>query len=166
LIGIREERGSDRSAIREVNTRAFAQAQEANIVEAVRANGAALLSLVATLGGQIAGHIMYSPASVGSITGAALGPMAVLPELQRKGIGGRLVAAGIRTLRERGCPFIVVVGHPDYYPRFGFEPASRYGITCEWDVPDEVFMVLILNSEKMQGVSGLAKFRPEFSNVS
>jgi putative acetyltransferase len=98
LIGIREERGSDRSAIREVNTRAFAQAQEANIVEAVRANGAALLSLVATLGGQIAGHIMYSPASVGSITGAALGPMAVLPELQRKGIGGRLVAAGIRTL--------------------------------------------------------------------
>jgi len=65
-----------------------------------------------------------------------------------------------------GCPFILVVGHAAYYPRFGFRPASTYGIVCEWDVPDNVFMVLVTDPEKMRGVSGLARYRPEFSNVS
>ena len=166
MIDIREERPSDAAVIRDVNTRAFAQTQEANIVDALRSNGGMLLSLVATIHDQVVGHIMYSPASVGSTAGAALGPMAVLPEHQSQGIGSRLIEAGSRALREKGCPFIVVVGHAGYYPRFGFEPGSRSDITCEWNVPDDVFMVLVLNAEKMQGVSGLAKFRREFSSVS
>jgi putative acetyltransferase len=167
LIEIREERPGDVGPIRDLNQRAFGQSQEGNIVDTLRSNGAALLSLVATLNGRVVGHILYSPASVGGeIMGAALGPMAVLPEQQRRGIGGKLVEAGNRKLQETGCPFIIVVGHPDYYPRFGFTPASAYGIKCEWEVPDDVFMLLVLDQAKMQGVSGLAKYRHEFSTIS
>jgi putative acetyltransferase len=109
---------------------------------------------------------MYSSLSVGDNQGTALGPMAVMPEHQRQGIGSQLIEAGNRKLKEAGCPFIVVVGHAEYYPRFGFRPASAYGITCEWEVPDNVFMVLVLDPGKMQGVAGLAKYRHEFSTVS
>jgi putative acetyltransferase len=167
LIDIREERPVDVAAIRDVNKRAFGQDQEGNIVDALRSNGAVLLSLVATLNGRVVGHIMYSPLSVGGeITGAALGPMAVLPEHQRQGIGSRLVEAGNRKLKDAGCLFIIVLGHANYYPRFGFRPASTHGIKCEWEVPDDVFMLLVLDQAKMQGVSGLAKYRYEFSSVS
>jgi putative acetyltransferase len=166
LIEIREEHPGDVTAVRDVNRRAFGQDREGNIVEALRSNGAALLSLVATLDGQVVGHIMYSPLSVGDTQGAALGPMAVLPERQRQGIGPHLMDTGSRTLTEAGCPFIVVVGHAEYYPRFGFRPASAYGITCEWELPDDVFMAVILDAEKMRGVAGLARYRHEFSTVS
>lgn len=163
---IREETAADIEAIRKVNQRAFAQHQEGNIVDALRSNGAALLSLVAIVNGELVGHILYSPAVVGETTGAALGPMSVLPEFQRQGIGSRLVEAGNQRLKDRGCPFIIVVGHAEYYPRFGFTPASKHNIRCEWDLPDEVFMIAVLDSLKMQGVSGLAKYRHEFSTVT
>ncbi|PYS20290.1 MAG: GNAT family N-acetyltransferase [Acidobacteria bacterium] len=167
MIEIREERSDDVPAVRDLNRRAFWQDQESNIVDALRANGAALLSLVATLNGQVVGHIMYSPLSIdGKFEGAALGPMAVLPQCQREGIGTKLIEAGNRKLKDDGCPFIIVVGHADYYPRFGFKPASEHGIKCEWDVPDNVFMLLVLDQAKMAGVAGLAKYRPEFSSVS
>jgi putative acetyltransferase len=167
LVEIREERPDDVAAVRDLNRRAFGQNQESNIVDALRRNGGALFSLVATLNDQVVGHIMYSLASVGGkIEGAALGPMAVLPEYQRQGIGSRLIETGNRKLKEAGCPFIVVVGHADYYPRFGFRLASDHGITCEWDLPDEVFMLLVLDEAKTKGVSGLAKYRYEFSSVS
>ena len=95
-----------------------------------------------------------------------LGPMAVVPEYQRRGIGTKLIEAGNRKIKDAGYPFIIVVGHAEYYPRFGFRPASKYEIKCEWEVPDDVFMVLILDQAKMQGVSGLARYRHEFSTVS
>ena len=167
MIEIREEHQGDVTAIRDVNRQAFGQDHEGNIVDALRANGAALLSLVATLNGRVVGHIMYSPLFMGGdVRGAALGPMAVLPEHQRQGIGSMLVEAGNQKLRHAGCPFIVVVGHSTFYPRFGFRPASTCGIACEWDVPDNVFMVLVLDQAKMPGVSGLVKYRHEFSSVS
>jgi putative acetyltransferase len=167
LMEIRKERPDDVAAVRDVNRRAFGQDQEANIVDALRTNGGALLSLVATVNGQVVGHIMYSPLTVAeNVNGVALGPMAVLPEYQRQGLGTRLIEAGNRKIKDAGYPFIIVVGHADYYPRFGFRPANEYGIKSEWDVPDEVFMLLVLNEEKMQGVSGLAKYRLEFSTVS
>jgi putative acetyltransferase len=110
---------------------------------------------------------MYSPLSIGdNVSGAALGPMAVLPEHQRQGIGSKLIEAGNRNLKDAGCPFIIVVGHADYYPRFGFRPASEHGIKCDWDIPDGVFMLLVLDQAKMEGVSGFAKYRHEFSSVS
>jgi putative acetyltransferase len=167
LIEIREERPGDIAAIRDLNRRAFGQDQEGNIVDALRSNGAALLSLLATLDGRVVGHIVYSPLSVnGEVTGAALGPMAVLPEYQRQGIGSKLVEAGNLKLKDAGCPFIIVVGHANYYPRFGFRPASTHGIKCEWEVSDDVFMLLVLDEAKMQGISGLAEYRHEFSSVT
>jgi putative acetyltransferase len=166
LVEIREERPDDVAAIRDVNQRAFGQDQESNLVDALRSNRAALLSLVATLNGRVAGHIMYSPATIGDITGAALGPMAVLPEHQRQGIGSKLVEAGNRKLKEAGVPFIIVVGHPNFYPGFGFKPASAVAMKCEWDVPDDVCMLLLIDERKMTGVSGLVKYRHEFLTVT
>jgi len=166
-IVIREEGPDDIAAVREVNRRAFGQEQESNIVDALRANGGALLSLVAIMDDRIVGHIIYSPVSVSDmVNGTALGPMAVLPEHQRQGIGTRLVEAGNQKIKDAGHPFIIVVGHAEYYPRFGFRPASEYGVKCEWDVPNVVFMVLVLDPAKMQGMSGLARYRHEFSTIS
>lgn len=169
LVIIREERPEDIEAIRTVNQKAFGQPQEGQLVDALRKNGGVLLSLVATLNGQVVGHILYSPLSVSNnrekVIGAGLGPMAVLPEYQRQGIGGKLIEAGNQRLRERGCAFIAVLGHPEYYPLFGFDLASGHGIRCEWNVPDDVFMVLVLDESKMNGVAGVAKYRKDFSNV-
>ena len=110
---------------------------------------------------------MYSPLIVGSMVGAALGPMAVLPEEQRRGIGTKLVETGNERLARDACPCIAVLGHRlMFYPQFGFRPASTYRITCEWDVPDEVFMVLVLDAARMSGVTGTAQDRCEFSTVS
>jgi len=166
MIEIRSERRGDIPAIRSVQTRAFAKDQEANIVDALRSNGAVTLSLVATWDDQVVGHILYSPAEIGHVIGAGLAPVGVLPERQRQGIGSRLIEEGTRRLKAAGCPFIVVLGHADYYPRFGFRPARPLGITCEWDVPDDVFLVLMLEPESMRGVSGMVKYRNEFSVVS
>ena len=163
---IRPERPDDLLAIREVHQRAFGQDQEANIVDALRANGAVLVSLVATLGDEVVGHVLYSPATIGSITGAALGPVAVAPDVQNRGIGVRLIDAGNRMLAAASCPFVIVLGHPAYYPRFGFVPARTRGVSCQWDVPDDAFMVLVLDEARMRGVSGAATYRDEFSTVT
>lgn len=169
LITIREEKQEDIESLREVNQKAFGQHQESHLVDVLRANDGVLLSLVATLDNRVIGHILYTPVSVNTngdtIIGAGLGPMAVLPEYQRQGIGGKLIDAGNRMLQKSGFPFVVVLGHPEYYPRFGFKPASAYGLKCEWDVPDDVFMVLFFDQTKMKQISGLAKYREEFSSV-
>jgi putative acetyltransferase len=166
---IREERPEDIAAIRALNDAAFGQPQEGRIVDALRANGGLLLSLVATVDDRVVGHIAYSPVTIETegqtITGAGLGPMAVLPELQRRGIGSRLVEAGNQRMRDTGQPFIIVLGHAEYYPRFGFKPASTFGVRCEWEVPDEVFMLLVLDEAKLRGISGLARYREEFSSI-
>ena len=169
VITIREEQLQDAQDIREVNLAAFGQPDEAGIVDKLRLNCDELLSLVAVMGGRIVGHILFSPVTIGqegrTFIGMGLAPMAVLPEYQRRGLGAELIRVAIERLRERECPFVIVLGHADYYPRFGFEPASRQGIRCEWDVPDEAFMILILDAQTMQTVSGLAKYRPEFSDA-
>jgi putative acetyltransferase len=165
VIEIREERPTDIAAVRHVNSAAFEQDQEANLVDALRSAGAVLLSLVAVVDGEVVGHIFYSPASIGEVGGAALAPMAVLPDRQHHGIGTQLVETGNRMLKASGCPFVLVVGHPRYYPRFGFVPARPLGITCEWEMPDDVFMVVVFNEVAMRGVTGLAKYRAEFSNA-
>ena len=117
------------------------------------------------------GHILFTPVVVESagrrVLGMGLAPMAVLPDRQRQGIGSQLVRRGLDILRERGCPFVVVVGHPEYYPRFGFEPASMHGLASQWEgVPDAAFMVLVLDVHAMAGVSGVAKYREEFNDVA
>jgi putative acetyltransferase len=167
VIDVRDERPDDLAAIREVNDRAFDQPLEGRIVDALRAHGAVRLSLVALVDGQVAGHILFSPVTApgpttGSGTGVGLGPMAVTPERQRRGVGAALIDAGLARLRAAGCPFVVVLGHHEYYTRFGFVPASRYGMRCEWDVPDESFMVCALDGPATTAAAGLIRYRPEF----
>lgn len=166
-ITIREEKPEDASSIREVNDRAFGQPLEGRLVDLLRANGGVLLSLVAVNNADIVGHILFSPVTLdsdgGELLGAGLGPMAVLPELQCAGIGSSLVREGIDRIRSRRVSFIVVLGHPEYYPRFGFVRASQYGVSCQWDVPDEAFMLLRLSDDHG---SGLAKYRDEFMTVA
>ena len=168
-ITIRKEDPKDIRQIQEVNERAFGQPQEANIVESLRRNCKEILSLVAVNDDRVVGHVLFSPAELEGggkrIKGMGLAPMAVLPEYQSKGIGSKLVEAGIEQLVQSGCPFIVVLGHAGYYPRFGFEPASRRGIRSAWDVPDEAFMILVLDGSAMQGITGIARYRPEFEEA-
>jgi putative acetyltransferase len=170
MISIRQEQPEDIAAVREINETAFGKPVEAGIVDSIRAACADALSLVAVDDNQIVGHIFFSTVFASgqkrAIQGMGLGPMAVLPERQGQGIGAQLVQAGVDAMRERHCPFIIVLGHPDYYPRFGFVPASLHGLICQWKgVPDEAFMVLILDESNMAGVSGIVKFREEFGRA-
>jgi len=120
-------------------------------------------------GNEVVGHILFSPAVIegenGRLWGSGLAPVAVLPEYQRKGIGSELVQTGVARIKEAGCPYIIVLGYPEYYSRFGFEPASRFGIRSEWDVPDEAFMILMLNRKAMKGITGVAKYREEWAEA-
>lgn len=169
-VSIREEGPEDAAAVQRVNAEAFGQPQEGHLVHLLRTNKGITLSLVAVVDDRVVGHILFSPVRLQrggkELEGAGLGPMAVLPELQRKGIGSKLVNEGIRKLRRARCPFVVVLGHPDYYPRFGFVPASGHGIGCKWEVPDNAFMLLSLDPLRLKGASGLARYRDEFSTVA
>jgi putative acetyltransferase len=165
VVTIRDEHPSDLDAIREVNRLAFGQEVEGRIVDALRARGAATLSLVAVAEREVVGHILFSSATVGPLVGAALGPMAVAPAHQKRGIGSQLVARGIERLRGSACPFIVVIGHPTFYPRFGFVSAAAQGLTCGWEVPADVFMVNVLNPEATGQLRGRVEYRDEFSTI-
>ena len=167
MIEFRIEGPGDVTAIHDVNVRAFGQPTEADIVDALRIASADFLSLVAKDGGLVVGHILFTPATIERdarrVVGMGLAPLAIAPQRQSEGIGSELVRRGLEILRERKCPFVVVLGHPDFYPRFGFERASTHGLTCQWEgVPDEAFMVLILDPQAMRGVSGVARYRSEF----
>ncbi len=170
MISIRPEQPDDVAAIHVVNEKAFGEPTEATIVDSLRDACPDAVSLVAVEDGRVLGHVFFSPVFVSGehevIKGMGLAPMAVLPERQRQGIGSMLVQAGIDAMRERNCPFIIVLGHPEYYPRFGFAPASQHSLSCQWDgVPDEAFMVLILDEPAMASVSGTARYRDEFDQA-
>jgi len=167
---IRHESEEDIAGIREVHEQAFEQSLEADIVDALRKNCKDLISLVADNDGKIIGHVLFSPAEIegphGVLKGVALAPMAVLSDMRRKGVGTRLVKHGLVQLMRAKCPFILVIGRPDYYAHFGFGPASEFGIKCQWDkVPDEAFMILWIDKTKVGGVSGVARLREEFNEA-
>jgi putative acetyltransferase len=95
--------------------------------------------------------------------GMGLAPMAVSPLRQRQGIGSQLVRHGLEYLKQMACPFVIVLGHPEYYPRFGFQPASNYGLSSQWDgIPDEAFMVIAFDEDTLPSSGGVARYRPEF----
>lgn len=169
MITVRAEDANDVGAVRRVNELAFGRADEARLVDALRAAARPQVSLVATDGEKVVGHIFFSPVSIESeedkSSALGLAPMAVLPEYQRQGVGSQLVREGLRECSRLGYWVVFVLGHPEYYPRFGFIPASRRGLRCEYPVSDEVFMVAELEPGALGARKGLVKYRPEFGEV-
>jgi putative acetyltransferase len=170
-VSIRSETLADVEAISLVNQAAFGQQGEAGLVNALRADRSLTISLVAELDGEIVGQITFSPMVVDQqpeegMTALGLGPMAVLPAFQNQGIGLRLLEAGIQACRQQGAEIVMVLGHPKFYSKAGFQPASQFGIMCQYPASDEAFMVLELSAGKMQAYAGVARYHPAFDEVT
>ncbi|MBI4616546.1 MAG: N-acetyltransferase [Planctomycetes bacterium] len=154
--------------MRAVTLAAFPTRAEADLVDALRAGAEPFVSLVAEQGGAIVGHITFSPVTLDALAElriAGLGPMAVAPAHQRRGIGSALVRAGLDTCRTLGFAAVVVLGHPGFYPRFGFAPSVRFGFRSEYDVPEDVFMALELVPGALRGSTGTARYHPAFGTL-
>lgn len=168
---IRPEQEKDYSRITEINDRAFGQPGEGKLVEKLRRSESFLpeLSLVAEQESSLVGHILFSRIVI--VSGSArepsiaLAPMSVLPEWQKKGIGSQLVREGLRQAKELGHGSVIVLGHPEYYPRFDFQPASRWDIRPPFEAPDEAFLALELEPGALAGKSGVVEYPPEFQEV-
>lgn len=165
---IRREEADDFAAVHALNASAFESPAEANLVDALRRQAHPIVSLVAEDSETVVGHIMFSPVS---LTGhpelmiMGLAPMAVMPAHQNKGIGTALVRAGLDECKSLGYGAVVVLGHPRYYPRFGFAPSTRFGIGCEYEAPEDAFMVLELQPGYLSGKSGTIKYHAAFKVV-
>ena len=151
-MNIRQEIAADYSSVCRVVKAAFTAAEqsdgnEQDLVAALRKSQSFIpeLSLVATVHGEIAGHILFTRADIGGCPELALAPLSVLPKYQKRGIGMALMAEGHRVARSLGYDYSVVLGHAQYYPQAGYRPASLYGIKAPFEVPDEHFMALKLN---------------------
>ena len=161
---VRREESKDFARVFELNSQAFEGDTEARLVEALRKNPECI-SLVAEIDGQVVGHIAFSPLTLNDEATAYLGlaPMAVIPDRQRTGLGSALIKEGIARAAASGIEAIFVLGHPSYYPKFGFEPAKRSGFACEYPDADDAFMALELRPGSLAGKSGLIKYGPEFA---
>ncbi len=170
-LTIRPELSNDYAKITQINDKAFGQPVEGKLVEALRHNPLFIkgLSLVAILDRKLVGHILFSPILIkgeGKVfRSLALSPMAVLPEIQRMGIGTALVYSGLDEARAGKFGSVIVLGHRDYYPRFGFRPASGFGIFPPFDLPDDLFFAMELQPDGLSGVNGIVEYPPEFSLV-
>jgi putative acetyltransferase len=167
-VEIWRETERDISAIREVNRRAFDREVEARLVDDLRSEGYARLSLVADEGGRIVGHIMFSEAvvrtGIGEVASLALGPVAVTPERQRLGIGSALVREGLDQCAKTYYRSVFLLGFPGYYPRFGFSAELARNLSSAYS--GEAFMALELVPEALAGVTGVFEFASPFEAAS
>lgn len=163
---ILQEQAGHQAGIRAVLLDAFPTPAEADLVDALRVNGHLALSLVEERAQQVIGHVAFSPVATEPPTrdGWGLAPVAVLPDFQRRGVANALIEAGLEHGRETGIPFVVVLGEPSYYGRFGFQPASGFGLASEYDAGD-AFMALELQPAGLETVGGLVRYLPEFSSL-
>jgi predicted N-acetyltransferase YhbS len=168
---IRSEANNDFQLIKHVNDLAFGQPNEGELIDKLRTNPAFVkdLSMVAEFENQIVGHILFFPIQIfcenGTTETLALAPMSVLPEFQNKSIGSQLVIKGLEAAKKLGFKSVIVLGHPEFYPRFGFEPASRWKIKPPFEVPDEVFMAIELEKGSLENDSGIVRYPGEFDEV-
>lgn len=169
MIQVRRERPDDKESVREINRRAFETEVESGVVDRLRDSCESYLAFVAVEGEAVVGYILFTPVTLdgSELVGMGLAPMAVDPPFQNRGIGTLLVRHGLEHLRGSGCPFVVVLGHPAYYPRFGFEPASTRRVTCQWDgVPDEAFMIRVFDRSGFPEDGGTVRYRPAFDETT
>ncbi len=168
---LRPERTGDIRSIHEVNAEAFEQENEAVLVDAIRQSPGFLpeLSIVAEHESAIIGHILFSIVHIDAGREKkpvlCLAPMAVRTAMQRRGIGSQLVRHGLVECRRLGWDVVIVLGHPNFYPRFGFVPASSRGVVSPWPVPDEAFMVNELIHGALDGIDGEVTFPSLFDEV-
>jgi putative acetyltransferase len=166
---IREETPADIEAIREINRLAFGGDAEGRLIDALRASGDVVLSLVAQVDGEVVGHILFSKLKAettgGPVKAVALAPMAVTPEFQERGVGTALVERGLALCRERGYTVVVVLGHPDYYPRFGFSPAKGQALQSPYSELGAAYMALELVPGTLEGVSGSVRYPEPFASL-
>lgn len=166
---IRKEQPSDIDNIWEVNSKVFETETEANLINTLRSSGCHYISLVAEDKNKVIGHILFTPVELtgdkNKLKLLGLGPMAVLNEYQYKGIGSKLVKTGLEYCQSLGFDAVVVLGHPNYYPKFGFAPSIKYGIKSEYDVPDDVFMILELVPGILKNHKGIIKYHKAFNCV-
>ncbi|CAM5486906.1 N-acetyltransferase [Streptomyces xanthochromogenes] len=161
----RPEAPADIAAVRAVNLAAFPTASEADLVDALRADEAWIpgLSIVTVApDGSVAGHALLTRCRVEGAPALALAPVAVTPAHQRTGAGSAAVRAALRAARELGEDLVLVLGHPDYYPRFGFARASALGIRAPFEVPDEALMALRLRPEGAPAPTGVIQYAAPF----
>ena len=162
---VRPEVASDRAAVRRVHATAVATPEEADLVDALRAGAEPLVSLVAEEAGIVVGHVVFSPVTLPEhpeLRLMGLAPLAVVPARQRTGIGAALTRAGLERCREIGAGAIVVLGHPAYYPRFGFARADAFGIGCQFEAPADAWMLLELEPGYLRGAGGTARWHTAF----
>ena len=168
-MNIRDEKISDKEDIWKLNSAVFETEAEANLVNALRDSGCEFISLVAETKEKIVGHILFTPVKLtgneNKLKIMGLAPMAVMNQYQNRGIGSKLVKAGLEHCRLLGYDAVVVLGHPNYYPKFGFTPSIKYGIKSEYNVSDEVFMILELSPESLRDQKGIIKYHKEFDSV-
>lgn len=165
MIEVRTEVSEDSPVVRDVHMAAFGGDAEARLVDLLRSRRKAAVALVAVIDGRIVGHIVFSPVTVAQAPddcrAVGLGPMAVLPEFQNKGIGSKLVMEGLEVCRRAGYAVVVVLGHTKYYPRFGFSRAKDHGLESEYNAPN-AFMVMELTNGMLQKIAGLVRYVAEF----
>lgn len=169
MVEIRAETRADIPAIHEVNALAFPAEDEANLVDALRERAAPIISLVAADGERIVGHILFTPVELDanpSLMIMGLGPMGVVPDRQRCGIGSQLVREGLARCEKLGAVAAVVLGHPDYYPRFGFATASARNIRSEYEAPDEAFMIIELAPGLLPDIDGTIRYHAAFRETT
>ena len=165
---VRNEQEKNWSAVHDLNTAAFETPAEANLVNVLRQQARPVVSLVAEDNQKVIGHIMFSPVVLSGYPDLmimGLAPMAVAPEYQRGGIGSELVRVGLERCRQLGFGAVVVLGHPEFYPRFGFSPAAGFGISCEYDIPEEAFMAVELQPRFLRNASGRIKYHIAFADL-
>lgn len=168
LIEIRPECERDVGAVRALHEKAFETPAEARLVDSLRVRADSLISLVAAEQGEVVGHILFSPVTLEghpSLNLMGLAPMAVHPDRQRQGIGSALVTAGLERCRELNVAAVVVLGHPEFYSRFGFVPAGQFGIQCEYEVPADAFMAVELQPDALSCCGGLLKYHRAFNEL-